>query len=373
MNVARRYGGNTTGMEAIRRWSPVALAVSGFVGIQVLCAVLARVYGYNPLATATWERWDSAFYLRISERGYELSHCLADKPTFWCGTTGWFPGLSWLMNVAGLLQAPRSLAGIFLVLMCWFGILWVLAITLERSRCGLVAFAAACVFPGSIYLHALFPLSPLLLCALLAFHAAISDKFRLAALFSMLAATMYPVGILVGPSVVLACSGRKRWLVVVGTVIGFGLVLLVQHRQTGHWNGYWLMHTQAEEGMHNPFDTLGARIKPLINKRYHEPVRVWTAMQTLLVTCFMIWVVANARRFWREGGRTRIVLVYCVAAWLLPMFAGGNVTFARSECALLPAVFLVQRMPMRVAFAALLPLLVMFAGSEWLFLTKELV
>ena len=360
-------------MEAIRRRSPLALAVCGFVAIEVLCIALARFYGYAPLSTATWTRWDSDFYLRISELGYELSHCLPDKPGFWCGTTGWFPGLSWLMQVAALSGIPRGVAGMFVNVICWFGILWILALTLERDARGLVAFAAACVFPGSIYLHALFPLSPLLLCALLAFQAAIGERFLLATLFSMLAATLYPIGVLVGPSIALACTGRARWLAVAGTAIGFGLVLLVQHRQTGYWNGYWLMHTQAEEGLHNPFDTLGARLKPLINKRYREPVRVWTAIQTLLVTSFMIWVVANVRSLWREGGQTRIILVYCIGAWLLPMFAGGNVTFARSECALLPAVYLVQRLPLRVAAAALVLLLVIFAGSERLFLTRELV
>jgi hypothetical protein len=255
-----------------------------------------------------------------------------------------------------------------MVLACWFGVLWVLA----DGQLGFAALGIACLFPGSIYLHALFPLSTLLLCTLLAHQAAVNERPLLAAVFSMLAATMYPLGVLVGASIMLG-GARRGWMAVLGSAFGFGLVLLVQYHQTGYWNGYWLMHTQAEEGLHNPFDTLGARLKPLVNKRYHEAVRVWSALQTLLVTGFMAWVVANARQFWREGGRARMVLAYSVGGWLLPMFAGGNVTFARSECALLPAVYLAQRLPSRVALPALLPLLILFGASEFLFLTRQLV
>jgi hypothetical protein len=171
----------------------------------------------------------------------------------------------------------------------------------------------------------------------------------------------------------LAGTGRRRWLPALGAGLGLGLVLLVQHLQTGHWDAYFLMHHQSEEGVHNPLDTLGARLKPLVNRRYRERVRVVTGVQTLLVTAFMAWLLSQARTLWREGGRARALLCYCALAWLLPMFAGGNVTFARSECALLPAVWFVPRWPQRASWLVLAALGLLFAAMELLFLTKELV
>jgi hypothetical protein len=347
----------------------VAWALSG-----ALCAGLARLYGYLPFSTATWERWDSAFYLTIAQGGYELSHCLPAQPEHWCGTAGWFPGYPALVRLVTLTGTPLHLSALLVVLVCGAGVLWLAWESLDGDGPGRwLALAIACLFPGSIYLHAAFPLAPLVLCALLALRFAAGDRHWLAALFSLCAATLYPVGVLVGPALALAGAGRKRWLSALGAGLGLGLVLLVQHLQTGHWDAYFLMHHQSEEGLHNPLDTLGARLKPLVNRRYWERVRVVSAVQTLLVTGFIAWLLSRARALWREGGRARALLCYCVLAWLLPLLAGGNVTFARSECALLPAVWFVPRWPRSVSLAVFGALGLLFAGMELLFLTAELV
>ena len=362
------------GTDARWRESPALVALFAWAALGVGCALLAKVYGYDPLAAGTWERWDSRFYLEIASSGYQLNHCRPSEPAHWCGSTGWFPGYPALVRLLVTAGVPLHAAALAVPLACSAGVLWLLRDSLDvRGPKGALALAVACVFPGTIYLRAAFPLAPLLVCGLLAIRFAGAERYWLAALFSLFAATMYPVGVVVGPAIALAGAGRRRVLPALGAALGLGLVFLAQHVMTGHWDGYLLMHRQAEEGLHNPFDTLGARLKPLVNRRYWERVRVVSAVQTLFITAFMAWLLSQARALWREGGRARTLLVYCVLAWLLPLFAGGNVTFARSECALLPAIWFAQRWPHRASAAALALLALLFAAMELLFLTSELV
>ena len=371
---APTHAPTSQGPGARRPARPVLFALAAWAALGLGCALLARLYGYDPLAAATWERWDSSFYLEIASGGYQLNHCRPLEPAHWCGSTGWFPGYPALVHGLWLLGVPLHAAALAVALVCSAGVLWLVCDSLEvrGPHFGLV-LALACVFPGSIYLRAVFPLAPLLCCVLLAVRFAAADRYGLAAFFSLLAATLYPVGVVVGPAIALAGTGRRRLLPALGAGLGLGLVFLSQHLQTGHWDGYLLLHHQAEEGLHNPLDTLGARLKPLVNRRYWERVRVVSAVQTLLVTGLMAWVLSRARALWREGGRARVLLCYCVLAWLVPLFAGGNVTFARSECALLPAVWFAQRWPRRVSLGVLGVLALLFAGMELLFLTSELV
>ncbi len=354
--------------------SPSLVALASWAAVGAYCALLAWLYGYDPFSAATWERWDSRFYLEIATGGYQLNHCRPLEPAHWCGSTGWFPGYPALVRLAMLGGVPLHAAALAVPLACSAAVLWLVRDSLsDRGLQGALALAIACVFPGSIYLRAAFPLAALLVCVLLAVRFAAADRYWLAAVFSLLAATLYPVGIVVGPAITLAGTGRKRLLPALGAGVGLCLVFLVQQLQTGHWDGYLLMHHQAEEGLHDPLDTLGARLKPLVNRRYWERVRVVAGVQTLLVTAFMAWLLAQARALWREGGRARTLLVYCALAWLMPLLAGGNVTFARSECALLPAVWLVQRWPRWALVTALGALALLFAAMELLFLTSELV
>ncbi len=354
--------------------SPALAALAAWAALGLCCALLAWLYGFDPFAAATWERWDSRFYLEIASGGYQLNHCRPLEPAHWCGSTGWFPGYPALVRLAMLGGLSLHAAALAVPLVCSAGVLWLVRDSLaDRGPQGALALAIACVFPGSIYLRAAFPLAALLVCALLAVRFAAADRYWPAALFALLAATMYPVGVVLGPAIALAGTGRRRLLPALGAGVGLGLVFLTQHVQTGHWDGYLLMHRQAEEGLHDPLDTLGARLKPLVNRRYWERVRVVSGVQTLFVTAFMVWLLSQARMLWREGGRARVLLVYCVLTWLVPLFAGGNVTFARSECALLPAVWFVQRWPRRASVPVLGALALLFAGMELLFLTSELV
>src|SRR6267143_2002296 len=293
-----------------------------FAITELLLVVLARLCGFDVLSPQTWERWDSGYYIHMVDHGYSLVHCKPEDPTFWCGTAGWFPGVSWLI-------ALMRLTG--------------------------------------ISLH---------VAALLALYASSRGRFVLAAVFSMVAATMYPVGVMVGGVIALAGSGRGRWLAPCGTTLGLGLIVLAQYRGTGVWNGYWLIQHQYDHGLHNPFDTLGFNLKSLVNSRHRSryPLLVWPAFQTLLVTVFVGWIGAHTRQLWREGGLTRLVLTYTALAWLFPLVVGGaRISLYRSEVALLPAVYFVPRLPLRVSVPACAVLVVLFAVMERYFLLSQIM
>ena len=348
-----------------------------FAITELLLVVLARLCGFDVLSPQTWERWDSGYYIHMVDHGYSLVHCKPEDPTFWCGTAGWFPGVSWLIALMRLTGISLHVAAVLVVTACYFGIVFVFYQMVEQQGPrGLVALAVACFFPGSIYLHAVFPLAPLVLAALLALYASSRGRFVLAAVFSMVAATMYPVGVMVGGAIALAGSGRGRWLAPCGTTLGLGLIVLAQYRGTGVWNGYWLIQHQYDHGLHNPFDTLGFNLKSLVNSRHRSryPLLVWPAFQTLLVTVFVGWIGAHTRQLWREGGLTRLVLTYTALAWLFPLVVGGaRISLYRSEVALLPAVYFVPRLPLRVSVPACAVLVVLFAVMERYFLLSQIM
>ena len=184
---------------------------------------------------------------------------------------------------------------------------------------------------------------------------------------------MYPTGFVVGLAIFIAHRDRRALAAVASAALGLALVFLAMHHDTGAWDGYLRIHAHYAQGLHNPLDTLGARLKPLVNARYRTAKGVWTASQTLLVTGLIAWVLAQARALWREGGLPRLLLTFLLLSWLIPLLAGGETAVYRLEALLLPIAVLVPRMSPRAAVALFAAFLVLFAGMERLFLQSILI
>ena len=312
-------------------------------------------------------------HLDIAQRGYVIGHCLPDKPEFWCGNTAWFPGYPWLIASLVKIGVPLHASALLVVSVCHFAVLLTFIASLkERGPRALATVVVVSFFPGSIYFHAVSPLAPLVLCALGALVAAARGRTVLAAVFSLLAATMYPSGIVVGAALAIASPGKRRWSYAASAVAGLAIVWFAQFKATGMWDGFWRIQAGYDPG-HNPIDTLLAHLKPLVNPRYRERKLIWSAVQTLGVTCFVAWLFRHARAFWREGREARLVLVYGLTAWIFPLVVGGSVSLYRSELTLLPAAHLFVRLPPRVSIVAAFVTFVLFVGMARMFLDGTLV
>jgi hypothetical protein len=350
----------------------VALAVPpllAWLAAHALYWAAADHLGVDYLLVKTHARWDSGQYLNIARHGYVLRHCVpGPRSPFtaadWCGSAGWFPLYPLGMRLLGRLGLPYQRGGLLLTelfaLLALLLVWWLLEarVTLANLAC----LALAAVFPGSIYEHALFPVSlaaagSLLFLALLA-----RGRWTAAGIAGAVTAAAYQTGVLLAavvPVWLLIARGRlglnlpaalgRAAQTCVLVAAGLLAVMAMQQAEVGHWNGFLLVEANYRTGLHDPAVTLVRNavphprpgVAPSEALTGAPPVRY----QFLLPTGIALVAVA-ATLAARE--RTRLdlaVLVYTVIFWVAPLVAGGHLAQYRAQLMLLPSVVLLRRLP----------------------------
>jgi len=356
-----------------RRFLPPLVA---FLLQRAVLAAVAWAYNYDPLAPSSWVRWDSGYYVSIAIHGYQpLTHCPPEShypPTTWCGNAGWFPGYSWLLAWTPKGVSPET-AAILLSAIAQLGCLLLVWRLLNDDR-QWPALGIAAFFPGNVYMAAVFPISLFLVSALTCLTCSLSGKFVLAALAGAFAATCYPTGLLLAPVVFLWALIHRRWRalsVPAGVVIGYAAVLWQLHRQAGTWDAFFRVQGKYEH-TGNMLDTLGARLKPLVNARYRNAKGLVTALQTLLSTA-LVGILGYKGGRSLSSERTSLLLLYVVTFWMAPLIVGGNVSLYRSEALLLPAVILLPTLPRWLQFVLLVAAVLLSVPMAALFFRGILV
>jgi MFS family permease len=323
---------------------------AAFVLQRALLAAVAWANHDDPFRATTWARWDSTFYLQIASSGYlPVESCRPEThypATAWCGNAGWFPGYAWLAGaVAQPFGASPATAAVWISALAQLACLVVLWILLNDAR-QWPALAVAAFFPGNVYMAAIFPVSVTVLGLLGCIGLCWSQKFKRAALAAAAASACYPTGVLLAPVAALWALLHRRWRagwVVLGALGGVVAVLLVMRSQTGVWDAF--ARVQAKYSFSgNPLDTLGARLKPLVNPRYRDEKGFVTGLQTLLCGVLVVWLaVRELRQRWTE--RSSLVVLCVGAFWIAPLALGGRLSLYRSEALLLPVVLLLPGLP----------------------------
>ena len=317
-----------------------AFALARLVG-----AAVALRAGFSPLRVSSWIRWDSFWYLRLAQHGYQLERC-RDEPSNLCGGTGWLPGYPVLIRLLAGTGAPPEAAAVaiaaaahlLLLVFLWCGFLK----ALPGGR-KFLALALAAFFPGAIYLQAVFPVSLALLFALLFLHEALEDRYARAAAFGAAAAFTYATGFLLGVAYalwLLSCGEDRqrdwrRLLPVAGPLLGFGAVNALMAAQTGVWGAFFKTQAGYGYGLSNPLTTLLSRL---------AGGEAPAGLQTLLVAALAAaagWVALRGR------ARPRLSLFGCAVAvyWLFPLLLGGGISLYRSDAMLLPSTVLLAEAP----------------------------
>src|SRR5215211_5430283 len=142
---------------------PVLAFLAGNLFYGLAAAALAPGASYlQPVLHARWDSWN---YANIARVGYLLQPCNPATSPFsaadWCGTAGWFPLYPLGMRGLHLLGLSWPAAGWLLSELCTFGsllLIWML-LGARLTAANLWCLALAVVFPGSIYYHAVFPIS----------------------------------------------------------------------------------------------------------------------------------------------------------------------------------------------------------------------
>ena len=366
-------------MELARR---LGWPLAAFGAARLFLWGLAAREGYPPFASSTWSRWDSAHYLSIAARGYELFPCPPawGWPGGWCGNAGWLPGypaLLWLLARCGL---PGPTAGLLVssaAHAATLALLWSAFLGGRPTRDALVALSLAAFFPGQVYQHAVFPIA---LCTLLLAAGlkllALGRPVR-AALCGAAAAFTYATGFffagVLSAHEAIAPGGRPRAGRIVApaaiALSGLGAVLALHQARLGAWNAFYLVQAKYGHGLHSPLGALADRARALASSLDVAA----PALETLFVAAL---VPALAWATWRARDRTReetALALYAVAYWLLPLVVGGGLSLYRAESLLLPAAPLVRRLPAAAQVAVLAGAVALAAPMGVLFLRRALV
>lgn len=350
---------------------------------RLLLVVAAAATGFDPFKAATWTRWDSGHYLEIANHGYTpLVHCAPEThypASAWCGTAGWFPGYPLLLRALG----GSPVAALLLGAACQWACLVLIGRLLGRRHWPALLLAA--FFPGNVYLAAVFPTAVVALAIVSCLALCLAGRPGGAAVAALVAAACSPVGVLLAPVVAAWALLHRRFralLVSAGALLGYAAAVAFLHQQVGRWDAYYLVQAKYGYRLGLPFDSLFARLKPIVNRRYRSFLTFTTGLQTLLSLVLVGAALLLEPRLAREAGpdgsgagreRASLVLLCVAAFWLAPLLLGGSLSLYRSEALLLPAALLVPAFPRPLQWALAFAAIALSAPMAVLFLRGSLV
>ena len=365
-----------------RDWPPMVAW-----GVAILVVVTGAItFGYDPLDSTTWARWDSNLYEAIARDGYDLFPCREGiAPGTWCGDAGWFPAYSWVvaaLHQFGLPIRGSAVAVSWLFAGATLALLWATFLGRRLTAAAVIVLAYAAFAPGQIYSYAVFPLSMLTFFTVAHLWLLHRSRFVAAGVAGAVAVLSYPLGVLLVPvSAVWLLSARgaplrerlRRTAWASGlTLAGFGVLLVDQRIETGRWNAYFLVQEKYDHQLQSPFTALRSALYQL---RQGSPFELDNApaFQTVLVTSvlFAVLLLLWVRR--RSFARLDCLLVlWAIVTWAFPL-SQTNVSISRSQAALLPLALLVGRLPRLVALAFVVAAVIIAVTMEKLFLQGSLV
>lgn len=338
--------------------APIAV----FLCSTLIVALAASRVGADGSSAKAYAHWDSGHYLSIAQGGYEFMSCSkvpGYNPKDWCGNAGWFPGYPILIHAFTDIGLLGEGAGVTISLFCFFCILlllWNVFLKGMEVRSRWAVLLLASVFPGSIYYHAVFPISTVLLCMLLTYWLSAKRNWVAAGLAGFLGAFSYPTGILSAPLSLLFLMPRQKnkkysWrtlfgpLIVCGfTILGLLAVLLLHYKTTGVWDAFFRVQSKYGFGHHNPLSTAIGLLKPVMQLQFWQaPPQSLQSLFTILLLLLALGTIVRQRK--TASAIDLVLLSHGMLFWLFPMILGGGLSIYRAEGLLLPIVVLLRRLP----------------------------
>ena len=336
-----------------RRVGPPALA---FAAARLLLLLAGVWSGQRPSDERLWMRWDSFRYAAIAEHGYEIHPCAPNEGVpgaRWCGDAGWFPSYPALIRAAGaagLSTVPAGTAISALAAFLSLVLLWN-AFLIGRAGAG-PSLLLASFFPGVVYQHAYFPMS-LCVCGLLGLALAVRrGEAGWALLIAAATAPLHPMMAMLAPAALVAglldssAPPRRRacWGAALGAGLGLILVLVVQHRDLGIWDGWARVQEMSRYRDWTPMRLRQMLYIPIVIHPT-ELTKTLVVAQSALVAALVLGAAAAAAR--RNGTPEPDVWLWSttLVLWLAPHLSGYRQSYYRSETLLLPLAILAPRWP----------------------------
>ncbi|CAN5595750.1 hypothetical protein BH10ACT2_BH10ACT2_00450 [soil metagenome] len=327
----------------------------------------ARAINLSAWDTPPWGRWDTGNYLSIARTGYVFEHCngVANRfPTDYCGNSGWFPGYSYAIRVGAYLGPSEQVVGrliTFVALLVAWATLW-FGFLRSRGAAGVLGMAIAAAFPSSVYYGAIFPVSIVVACSLLALVCIDRQRWLLAGVIGAVAAVSYSSGATLGILALvpffstevgdLRTRIRAALKVGIPVAVGYVLVLLNFQRAVGHWDAWFKTQAAYHFEATLPPKMVLRQIRHIGNDGIPGIIGVQTIVISLMIAA-AAWATYIFRKQLTLAERGVVVTVG--ALWFVPLTLGGDLSLYRAESLLVPVVILLTRLriPVLIAFVAL--------------------
>ncbi|MEU9160951.1 hypothetical protein AB0D29_11875 [Streptomyces sp. NPDC048424] len=349
-------------------------------------------------------RWDSAHYLSIAKTGYEMFWCRDRYPNFrdvMCGNVAWFPGYPMSVRAVSATGLSHELSAVVVTeasLFGMFAVLWWLLGARLTWATGLT-LAIGTVFPGAIYLHAVFPLATGTLALLVCVAGVKRGSWTIAAAGGFVAASCYPVGaVAVGMLLLSAFFAWRRdaWPIrfakagLSAVLAGCGVLWSkwLMWQATGHWDAYEILQESSygQGGLHQPFaamaDAYAFPFSDWYTPKGHLPWLVEHSLaahrtQLWLNLVFVLLVLATAAALLIRNRALEVeewaALTLTVAVFLVPFLAGAEMSWYRNHAQMFVGLILVRRMSLFVQVPLLVLCSVQYALLGAMFFSGVLV
>ena len=344
---ASRFGGLS---RAGKHYAPPLIA---FAAARVVLHI-GGINGEPPSSSADgWARWDSGLYLDLAKNGYTFFPC-AEDPALACGNAGWMPGFPWIVRPLLAAGLPPALAGALVAAAFCLGFLTVIWIFWLREDCsvkGVGALVAVAVAPGTIYQHAVFPVSMLLCLVAIQGELVVRRRWGCAALVGAGAALTYATGFLVAVADVLGSpvrtDARRRLAGILGALgvgAGLGALFLIHRLQVGRWNAFFVTQAKYGHGLSSPLGTLASFLGLIASANPEARVVGIQILSTVVFVLLGLWgAIVSARTNGPASDRFAAVLM--LAFFIVPLTLGTGVSPIRAEALLAPAGVLLRWLP----------------------------
>lgn len=338
----------------------------------------------------SWSRWDSNVYRSIARAGYEFYPCDIPRDGTpiarqgrWCGNCPWFPGypaLIWLTTrfKVGELAGAVLVSAIFCLLSLL--VLWIELLGAERTCKNFLCLLFASLFPGSVFYHAVFPMSMATFFVLLSLYFARREQWTRCGIAALLSSFTYPSGAFLAAVFAIwffysfkSLPWRdKLWRTMTigaGTSIGVAWVFIVQRL----FVGAWFTFLTAQAGYKTPFKGHSGRdvilifhpvmilvqsakdvthwvcaftgLSRITNPVIVTPKQLIVSASILFVAATVVLLLAFSVRTARHSPLEAYQAIFLLVFWLALLSLDNWSGQTRKQGLLLPAVALARNLP----------------------------
>ncbi|MFY7946045.1 MAG: hypothetical protein ACOVQJ_03525, partial [Bacteroidia bacterium] len=302
-------------MSLLRKYASILIPLTVFLLASLFAWWIAGAGncwsgGFHP---DCWVRWDSALYMQIAEQGHTLFYCGPEQgypegAKDWCGNSGWAVLYPFLMFLVSKISGwSLAVSGIALSKLFFLGYLIVVARLLEIKDLNprnwiLIGIAAFC--PGSIYFHAVFPISLVAFCISLLILFLKQEKYVAAGITGFFAVLAYSTGFFL--LLVLALFGLVLWrqkhpklmryLIYTCGLSGLALIGLFSYDYwaTGHWDALFKIQGKYGHGIQSPFKMFAGHWELLMKRPF--TLLHWSEIQNMVMIIYISVLIWTAYR-----------------------------------------------------------------------------